>query len=161
VSVIAACYLLSRLFGARWGNAFTALVGVLTFLAMVHALNEHSSFVTLGEQQQRVIAPIIAQAPHLKPDTWLVLIDKPPFYAWRVWSACAIISDCLGYNLSYIYHENISQRTRLCTWGYAPRDKYSEVCSFDQKGITVTYIRLRDDAEIVATVPYEKAVIFE
>src|SRR5439155_10411349 len=88
--------------------------------------------------------------------------DKPPFAVMRTWSECAIVSGCLGMNLSYIYQQYVAPQTWLCAWGYAgPRGEYSEECHFGPDSITVTYVDLQNDERVNIKIPYERAVVFE
>jgi hypothetical protein len=154
------CFLFARLFGRWRSRVFIGLTSLLIAIATVHALAQHHGYFEYAQRQQEILARIVRQAPHFKPDTTVLLVDRTPTAAFKAWSMCAAVSPCLEAALRYIYADH-TLRAMYCAPGYRPRGRFSEECRFEGDRVTVSYIHFRTEEEMPLSSPYSSLVVLE
>src|SRR5712692_272530 len=160
LAVGVACFLFARLFGQWQRIVFIGVTSFLIGIATVHALAQHQGYFEYSQRQQQILAGIISQAPHLEPGTTVLLVDRTPPAAFKAWSMCGVVSNCLEWALRYIYGDP-TLRAMYCAPGYRPRGQFSEECRFEAQRVTVSYIHWRSKKEMRTSSPYASLVVFE
>ena len=160
LAVSIACFLFARLFGKWHRQVFVASVSLLVGIATFHALAQHHGYFEDSQRQQQILAGIISQAPHLEPGTTVLLIDHTPTAAFRAWSMCMVVTECVEAGLRYIYGDH-TLRVMYCAPGYRPRGQFSEECRFEADLVTVSYTSPRTKMEMRTSAPYATLVVFE
>jgi hypothetical protein len=160
LAVSVACFLFARLFGQWQRSVFIGVTSFLIGIATVHALAQHQGYYEYSQRQQQILAGIISQAPHLEPGTTVLLVDRTPTAAFKAWSMCALVSNCLEWALRYIYGDP-TLRARYCAPGYRPRIERSEECRFEAHQVTISYVHYVRNEEIRTSYPYASLVVFE
>jgi hypothetical protein len=160
LAVSVACFLFARLFGQWQRIVFIGVTSFLIGIATVHALAQHQGYFEYSQRQQQILAGIISQAPHLEPGTTVLLVDRTPTAAFKAWSMCVVVSNCLEWALRYIYGDP-TLRAMYCAPGYRPRKQFSEECRFEAHRLTVPYIHMGSKKEMRPSSPYTSLVVFE
>ncbi len=160
LAVGVACVLFVRVFGQWQRIVFVALTSFLIGIATVHALAQHQGYFEYSQRQQQILANIISQAPHFEPGTTVLLVDRTPTAAFKAWSMCSLVSNCLEWALRYIYGDH-TLRARYCAPGYHPRKEFSEECRFEAHQVTISYIHYVTKEEMRTAYPYASLVVFE
>ncbi len=160
LAVGVACFLFARLFGQWQRIIFVGLTSSLIGIATVHALAQHQGYFEYSQRQQQILANMISEAPHFEPGTTVLLVDRTPTAAFKAWSMCGIVSNCLEWALRYIYGDH-TLRAMYCAPGYRPRNQFSEECRFEAQQVTVSYINWKSKEEVRTSSPYASLVVFE
>jgi hypothetical protein len=160
LAVGVACFLFARLFGQWQRLVFVGLTSALILSATVHALIQHRGYFEYSQRQQQILADIISEAPRLKPETTVLLIDRTPTAAFKAWSMCTVVSNCLEWALRYIYDDH-TLRAMYCAPGYRPRNQFSEECHFERDRVSVPYVHWGLNREMHPSSPYASLVVFE
>jgi hypothetical protein len=160
LAVSVACFLFARLLGQWQRIVFVGVTSFLIGIATVHALAQHQGYFEYSQRQQQILANIISQAPHLAPGTTVLLVDRTPTAAFKAWSMCTVVSNCLEWALRYIYRDP-TLRAMYCAPGYRPRKEFSEECLFDADRVTVPYIHRGLKKEMRPSSPYASLVVLE
>jgi len=160
LAVSVACVLLARLFGQWQRIVFIGATSFLIGIATVNALAQHQGYFEYSQRQQQILAGIISQAPHLEPGTTVLLVDRTPTDAFKAWSMCTVVSNCLEWALRYIYVDP-TLRAMYCAPGYRPRKEFSEECRFEAHRLTVPYIHMGLKKEMRPSSSYSSLVVFE
>lgn len=138
-------YLSNRIIGKRWPYFSPLVTTAFVFLISVHALDQHSSFYNASLKQQRIIESVIEEAPYLKPDTVIVLMEDRA--AVRAFPNERVLSAALIWAYS---NENITARVCFINSGN---------CQFEKIGLR--YFSANPTLNYLNKVyPYEKLLIF-
>jgi len=154
------CFLFAQLFGQWRRRVFVGLTSLLIGIATVQALAQHQGYFEYSQRQQQILAQIVSRAPHFEPGTTVLLVDRTPTAAYKAWSMCSVVSNCLEWALRYIYRDH-SLQAMYCAPGYHPRRQFSEECRFEAHGVTVSYIHRGSMREMSPSSPYASLVVFE
>jgi len=160
LAVGVACFLFARLFGQWQRMVFVGLTSSLIGIATVQALAQHQGYFEYSQRQQQILANIISQAPQFEPGTTVLLVDRTPTAAFKAWSMCTVVTNCLEWALRYIYGD-YTLRAMYCAPGYRPRNQFSEECRFEARGVTVSYVHRGSRKEMHLSSPYALLVVFE
>ncbi len=160
LAVGVACVLFVRFFGQWRRMVFVGVTSLLIGIATVHALAQHQAYFDYSQRQQQILANIISRAPHFEPATTVLLVDRTPTEAFKAWSMCSLVSNCLEWALRYIYGDH-TLRARYCAPGYRPRREFSEECHFEAHQVTISYVHYATKDQIRTSYPYASLVVFE
>jgi hypothetical protein len=160
LAVGVACFLFARLFGQWQRFVFVGLTSALIGIATVHALAQHRGYFEASQRQQQILSSILGEAPRLKPGTTVLLIDRTPTAAFKAFSMCTVVSNCLEWALRYVYGDS-TLRAMYCAPGYRPRNEFSEECHFETHRVSVPYVHSGSKKEMRPSSPYASLVVFE
>jgi hypothetical protein len=160
LTVAVLCRVTASLFRPAAKFVFVTLSVALFVVGGVHAIGQQGRYFAQTQRQQAILAGIVAAAPKVVSPVAFLLIDTTPTAAYKAWSMCSQISDCLQDQLRYLYH-GVELQAAYCAPQFLPRGISSEVCNFEQYGVAITYDYLLNGRPVRRFFPYGSLLIFE
>jgi hypothetical protein len=160
LAVAVACWIAASLFRSGARPTFVALSTALFTVGSIHALEQHGFYFAQTQRQQEILAGIVASAPKVVSPVSFLLVDKTPSSAFKAWSMCTSIGDCLEDQLRYVYH-GVDLRAAYCAPDFRSRGDSSEECEFGTDGVTVSYAYFGNGKPVRKHFPYDALLIFE
>jgi hypothetical protein len=159
LTVTVVCWIAASVFQSGSRAVFVVLSGALFTVGGVHALEQHGLYFAQTQRQQEILAGIVASAPKVASPVSFLLVDQTPSAAFKAWSMCTSIGDCLEDQLRYVYH-GVDLRAAYCAPHFRSRGDSSEECEFGPDGVTVSYTYLGNGKPVHKHFPYGALLIF-